>query len=41
MVDVYHPLLGILDYYAGDGVHMAGAGQEIVASKIICTIMDK
>ena len=41
VVDVYHPLLGILDYYAGDGVHMAGAGQEIVASKIICTIMDK
>ena len=41
VVDVYHPLLGILDYYAGDGIHMAGAGQEIVASNIICTIMDK
>lgn len=41
VIDVYHPLLGILDYYATDGVHMAGAGQEIIASKIICTIMDK
>ncbi|WP_294546732.1 SGNH/GDSL hydrolase family protein [uncultured Bacteroides sp.] len=35
VVDVYHPLLGILDYYAADGVHMAGAGQEIIASQII------
>lgn len=41
VVDVYHPLLGVLDYYAGDGIHMAGAGQEIVASNIICAIMDK
>ncbi|MDP4290905.1 MAG: GDSL-type esterase/lipase family protein [Bacteroidota bacterium] len=35
VIDVYHPLLGILDYYSRDGVHMAGAGQEIVASRII------
>ncbi len=35
VVDVYHPLLGILDYYAADGVHMAGEGQQIIASKII------
>lgn len=35
VIDVYNPLLGILDYYAKDGVHMSGAGQEIVASKIV------
>ncbi len=38
-IDVYHPLLGILDYYATDGVHMAGAGQEIIASKIVEAII--
>jgi len=26
---VYHSLLKVLDYYAKDGVHMAGAGQAI------------
>jgi lysophospholipase L1-like esterase len=35
VVDVYHPLLGILDYYSADGVHMVGAGQEIIASRIV------
>lgn len=35
VIDVYHPLLGILDYYSPDGVHMAGSGQEIIASRII------
>src|SRR5690606_92098 len=33
-VDVYHPLLGVSDYYAKDGVHMAPAGQAILASRI-------
>lgn len=41
VVDVYHPLLGILDYYAVDGIHMAGAGQEIVASHIVESIQNK
>ena len=35
VIDVYHPLLGILDYYAADGVHMAGEGQEIIAAQIV------
>ncbi|MCY1723062.1 GDSL-type esterase/lipase family protein [Prolixibacteraceae bacterium Z1-6] len=39
VVNGYNPLLGILDYYAADGIHMAGPGQEIVASKIIETIL--
>ena len=38
VIDVYHPLIGILDYYAADGVHMAGAGQEIIAGKIVDAI---
>ncbi|SDJ11866.1 Prolyl oligopeptidase family protein [Flavobacterium glycines] len=38
VIDVYHPLLGILDYYAEDGIHMAGSGQEIIAADIIETI---
>lgn len=38
VIDIYHPLLGILDYYAQDGVHMAGSGQEIIAAKIIESI---
>lgn len=40
LIDVYHPLLGILDYYATDGVHMANAGQEIIAAKIVGTILE-
>ena len=39
VVDIYHPLLGVLDYYAKDGVHMAESGQEIVASKILSNIL--
>lgn len=35
VIDIYNPLLGILDYYASDGVHMSGKGQEIIASKIL------
>lgn len=35
IIDVYHPLLGILDYYAADGVHMYGEGQQIVSAKIV------
>ena len=35
VIDVFNPLQGILDYYAEDGVHMAGPGQEIIAAKII------
>ncbi len=38
VIDVYHPLLGILDYYAEDGIHMASSGQEIIAAEIIETI---
>lgn len=38
-VDVYHPLSGILDYYARDGVHMHGAGQAIIASEILHAIV--
>lgn len=37
-VDVYHPLLGVSDYYAKDGVHMAAAGQAIVANSIVSTL---
>lgn len=40
VVDIYHPLLGVLDYYAEDGVHMAGAGQKIAASRIVNCILD-
>ncbi len=40
-VDVYHPLLGILDYYSTDGVHMKKSGQEIIASKIIECMLQK
>jgi len=29
-----------LDYYAADGVHMAGEGQEITASKIVEILMN-
>jgi lysophospholipase L1-like esterase/pimeloyl-ACP methyl ester carboxylesterase len=39
VVDIYHPLQGILDYYSVDGVHMAGSGQEIIASQIIEAIL--
>ncbi|RCW32550.1 GDSL-type esterase/lipase family protein [Marinilabilia salmonicolor] len=35
VIDVYHPLLGVLDYYAMDGIHMAAEGQQIVASYIV------
>lgn len=35
VIDIYHPLLGILDYYAKDGVHMTGEGQEIISGKIL------
>lgn len=35
VIDAYHPLLGILDYYAADGVHMAGEGQQIISAKIV------
>lgn len=35
VIDIYNPLLGILDYYAQDGIHMAGSGQEIIASQIV------
>lgn len=35
VIDVYHPLLGVLDYYATDGVHMAEPGQVIISSRIL------
>lgn len=35
VIDVYTPLLGILDYYAADGIHMSDQGQVIIAGKII------
>lgn len=38
VIDIYHPLLGILDYYAEDGVHMTGEGQQIIAADIVETI---
>ena len=41
VIDVYHPLMGIVDYYAKDGIHMAGAGQEIIASKIIEQLLNR
>ncbi|MFV0324036.1 MAG: GDSL-type esterase/lipase family protein [Bacteroides xylanisolvens] len=40
VVDIYHPLVGVIDYYATDGVHMVGAGQEIIASKIISAMIE-
>lgn len=40
VVDVFHPLQGILDYYASDGVHMAAEGQAIVADKILEELED-
>ncbi|MCC8089671.1 MAG: GDSL-type esterase/lipase family protein [Rikenellaceae bacterium] len=39
-IDVYHPLLGIIDYYAPDGVHMAGSEQQIIAAKILNIIIE-
>jgi len=41
VVDIYHPLLNILDYYAPDGVHMSGSGQEIIALKLIEVMQEK
>jgi len=38
VVDIYHPLLGVLDYYAKDGVHMTPEGQQIVAAQIVATL---
>ncbi|MBD0725840.1 G-D-S-L family lipolytic protein [Flavobacterium sp. L1I52] len=35
VIDIYNPLLGIIDYYAQDGIHMSGGGQDIIAGKII------
>lgn len=37
-VDVYHPLLGILDYYAKDGLHMAAEGQAVLAARIVIAL---
>lgn len=37
-VDVYHPLLGVSDYYAKDGVHMAAEGQAILANRIVSAL---
>ncbi len=34
ILDIYHPLLGVLDYYAPDGIHMEAAGQKIIATNI-------
>lgn len=39
VADIHNPLSGILDYYAKDGVHMPGSGQEIVASQIVNCIL--
>lgn len=39
VIDVYHPLLGVFDYYAADGIHMAAPGQEIVAQQILDGIL--
>lgn len=39
-VDVYHPLQGIFDSYAPDGVHMLAPGQEIIASQIVDAIQN-
>ncbi|PWK16621.1 lysophospholipase L1-like esterase [Arcicella aurantiaca] len=41
VVDIYHPLLKVLDYYAKDGVHMAAAGQEIIASLLVEKMNEK
>lgn len=38
VIDIHNPLTGILDYYAKDGVHMSGAGQDIIASQIVSHI---
>lgn len=35
VVDNFHPMQGIEDYYAADGVHMSADGQKIIASRII------
>ena len=34
VVDVYHPLQNILDYYAPDGVHMDKEGQVIIGCRV-------
>lgn len=39
VLDIHKPLSGILDYYAKDGVHMPGSGQDIVASQIVNHIL--
>ncbi|SDM45064.1 SGNH/GDSL hydrolase family protein [Kriegella aquimaris] len=35
VLDVYHPLQGVLDNYAPDGIHMSAAGQKIIAARIV------
>ncbi len=35
VIDIYHPLSGVFENYARDGVHMTDAGQKIVAAKIV------
>ena len=40
VINVYQPLTGIFDDYAPDGVHMLGAGQEIIALQIIEAIQN-
>ena len=38
VLDIYHPLQGVLNYYAPDVVHMVAAGQQIIAERIADTI---
>lgn len=37
---IYNSLLGILDHYSEDGLHMLGTGWKKIASKIIDVIID-
>ncbi len=37
---IYNSLLGILDHYSEDGLHVLGAGWKKIASKIIGIIID-
>jgi len=39
VIDAFHPLKGILETYAVDGVHMSGPGQQIIAGMIVDTIL--
>lgn len=37
-INVYDPLLGVLDHYAKDGLHMVAEGQALLAAQIVAAL---